>query len=1374
MHDAVQDADRADAALLDLNHEPPSCKSNLSTFLGEGHHGAVNADLRDDLVRASLVMTTVDDAGQRREAVDWFIAARPALMELVKTGAPDAVELLNSMIPFLVVLKDWSTLADQSERGRRLAVLADHLLIFTQNLGIALQHLERDVAAERMFREVVDVAERFGADGLRARALAHLGQLRRQARLYDEAADLYHRSALAYRACSDRAGEARALGDVSQMADATGYHEAAIRYAEQSRELFRGAGDLEGEARAVRALAGARMIQDRVHAAAELFDEAVALFDAVPSPSAAAEAAFAASDFLARRCGDLPGAIRFAELAEARLPEDPQVVAWRTQLETEADLRQLCAAPSRVAGERLMAARPLLRTELALTLALQLRRDCSARDRRRLDILVAHPESALAARLDAQWRWLQDLSGRTTLPDRLRGLLHRSLLDDGEQSEMLLESMIATVTADRYPAVHGLLLLLRAQAVEAGAEGRRREAIDLASAGADLLERAGADELSATALAMVGSWWRRLDGPDPRGEADEAIRALRRALRTWRRRSHPDEWARAMLSLGNVYREYPVDRRTSVLRARDRITAALTVLTLEHEPEAHATALMNLGLVWSAEELADIPGSLARAEEMLARALPLLREPGAVAACHTNLSLVLRAHVEGDRDANLDRALHHARAAQAYYDSEGSPTDRADAANAVGTVLMMRASAEGRPAPAEAVQSYRGALALVPIDRAPMAHAGIAGNLANALESWATQDAAHLAEAVRLYETAVRLFRCHGAVAEESKASRNLAYALSRLPDPDHDRIVALLDRCLAGRPVAEVPEQWVESAVDLAEALTARGRSGDAQLATDLLEGCLQLVIAGKALHQAGRVYITLGHRCGATEDWLRAAQFFREAVAEVENRYGTVVAGSGREAELSRAAGLHQDAAYALARSGRLEEAVTVLENGRARELSRLLDRDRSDIDRLRTQASRLAEEYEAAVALLADAERQQRILTPEDEAQRWQVRGMLADAQARLRSVLEAIRSLPGFADFAKRPVDAPFRAAAPEEPLCYLLTARLGSAALLVTASRDIIPCFAPLAVDVLFDTLVSAEAAYDDTVLDLLGSSFLGMVGELLTEQGVPAVVLVSTGLLGALPLHAARYHRAGRIRHLIDDADISYTPSARALLAAQDVTPSERTRLLTVRPDDALPHTVREVTAVQRLFSGPVQKLVGAGATREAVLAGFRDATHIHLACHGSYDPVQPLRSCLYLAGLDHLSALDLFDHGLLRDVQLVVASACESAVTDVARAPDEAFGLPGLLGYCGAATVVGTLWNVNDKFAALLISRFYAHYREGDTPARALARAQRWMRDAGLKDLTQFAAETGVSPGPRLVAALPQMWAPFVVIGSSRRPMQS
>lgn len=1318
-------------------------------------------------------MFTSGDARQRLAAMEWFLAVRPALTQLTEAGVPESAELLNGMIPFLVVLKDWPAVADHSERGRRLAVRADQYLIFTQNLGIALQYLERDVAAEQLSHEVVDGAGRIGEDGLRARALAHLGQLRRNARRYGEAADLYHRSALVYRACGDLAGEARAFGDVSQMLFATGHHEAAVRCAEESRELFRGTGDPEGEARAVRDLAEALMVEDRIEAAVELLDEAVALFDAVPSPSAAAGTALAASEFLARRCGNLPDAIRYAQLAEARLPVEPQVVAWRTQLETEADLRQLCAARTRAVAEQLVAQRPLLLTELALDLALQLRRDCSARERRRLDVLLAHPDSALPARLEAQWRFLQDLSGAAELPDRLRGLLRRLLLND-ERIGTVLESMITAVPADRYPAVHGFLLLQRALAIEAGARGRRREAIDWASAAADLLEQAGAEEQSAAALLMVGSWWRQLGGPDPRGESDNAIRALRRALLTYRRRTHPANWARTMLALGNAYLEYPVDRRASLRRARDRIIAALAILTIEHDPQAHATAMMDLGLVWSAEELADVPGSLAHAEEYLANALSLLEDAEKIAACHTNLSLVLRARIDGDRDANLDRALHHARAAQIFYDAEGSQVDQAQAADAVGTVLAMRAAGEGRPAPHEAIEAYRYALALVPVDQAPLIHAGIAGNLANALESSARLDAEFLAEAVRLYETAVRLFRHHGAASEECKASRNLAYALSRLFDPDHDRIVALLTRCLAARPMAEVPSQWVESALDLAEALTVRGRVGDADLVTDLLERCHQLATTGMAPAHAGRVSAALAHRYGAADDWPHAAQLFLEAVAEVENRYGTVVTGAGREAELSRAAGLHQDAAYALARCGRLEEAVAVLETGRARELGRLLDRDRSDIERLRTRAARQAEDYEAAVLLVAEAERRQRLLLPEDEAQRWQVRGMLADAQSRMGAALEAIRALPKFENFAKRPEDVPFRAASPEAPICYLLTARPGSAALLVTASREIIVCFGPLTVGILFDTLTSVEAPYDNAVLDLLGNRFLGAVGELLVKRGTPGVVLVPTGLLGALPLHAARYRRAGQTRYFIDDADVSYTPSARALLAAQGAVPSDEARLLTVRPDDALSHTVREVAAVRRLFSGRVHDLPGATATREGVLARVRDATHVHFACHGSYDPVEPLRSCLYLAGFDKLSALDLFDHDLLRDVQLVVASACESAVTDIVRTPDEALGLPGLLGYAGAAAVVGSLWRTNDKFGALLVSRFYANYRDGDTPARAMARAQRWMRDAGPGDLKQFAAETGVSAGSRHAATLPQVWAAFVVVGSSSRPVRS
>ena len=52
-------------------------------------------------------------------------------------------------------------------------------------------------------------------------------------------------------------------------------------------------------------------------------------------------------------------------------------------------------------------------------------------------------------------------------------------------------------------------------------------------------------------------------------------------------------------------------------------------------------------------------------------------------------------------------------------------------------------------------------------------------------------------------------------------------------------------------------------------------------------------------------------------------------------------------------------------------------------------------------------------------------------------------------------------------------------------------------------------------------------------------------------MGVKGVTLIPGGLLGLLPLHAARYYRDGQELCLLDEFDVTYAPSARALGAAR-------------------------------------------------------------------------------------------------------------------------------------------------------------------------------------------------------------------------------
>jgi CHAT domain-containing protein len=141
-----------------------------------------------------------------------------------------------------------------------------------------------------------------------------------------------------------------------------------------------------------------------------------------------------------------------------------------------------------------------------------------------------------------------------------------------------------------------------------------------------------------------------------------------------------------------------------------------------------------------------------------------------------------------------------------------------------------------------------------------------------------------------------------------------------------------------------------------------------------------------------------------------------------------------------------------------------------------------------------------------------------------------------------------------------------------------------------------------------------------------------------------------------------------------------------------------------------------------------------------------RQPIHLHFACHGQFDPLAPLDSGLALAAAHAqaksdgimLTLRDLLSQKWLSGTRLVVLSACQTALTEMRRTPDEAIGLPAGFLQAGAAAVIGSLWQVRNVSTTLLMERFYHHLyptRSGELqeapvkPAQALCRAQQWLR---------------------------------------------
>ena len=159
----------------------------------------------------------------------------------------------------------------------------------------------------------------------------------------------------------------------------------------------------------------------------------------------------------------------------------------------------------------------------------------------------------------------------------------------------------------------------------------------------------------------------------------------------------------------------------------------------------------------------------------------------------------------------------------------------------------------------------------------------------------------------------------------------------------------------------------------------------------------------------------------------------------------------------------------------------------------------------------------------------------------------------------------------------------------------------------------------------------------------------------------------------------------------------------------------------------------------------------------------------VHITCHGIFDEQNPLRSGLLLSDgrsrpprnpsyLERaryvLTVRDLMD--LRTDASLVTLRACSSGALSAHHAGDEFEGLTRALLDAGSATVLASLWNVDQRSSLDLLRRFYANWRSADETIpkwQALQQAQAWLLNADSEPFLRH----------------PYHWAPFVLIGDWR-----
>jgi CHAT domain-containing protein len=192
-------------------------------------------------------------------------------------------------------------------------------------------------------------------------------------------------------------------------------------------------------------------------------------------------------------------------------------------------------------------------------------------------------------------------------------------------------------------------------------------------------------------------------------------------------------------------------------------------------------------------------------------------------------------------------------------------------------------------------------------------------------------------------------------------------------------------------------------------------------------------------------------------------------------------------------------------------------------------------------------------------------------------------------------------------------------------------------------------------------------------------------------------------------------------QYLIQRQEICYAPSITVLqhCLSRPHRPLQQALLLGI-PDAAAPRVRDEIIALAQLLP-QATTLLHEEATLTALQQHAPLADVLHLACHGRFRPDNPLFSALRLAD-GWLTVQDAY--GLELNCDLVSLSACETGVSTVAPG-DELVGLARSFFAAGTASLLLSLWTVDDSSTAEFMTSFYTKLLAGHRPAAALRATQ-------------------------------------------------
>ena len=272
------------------------------------------------------------------------------------------------------------------------------------------------------------------------------------------------------------------------------------------------------------------------------------------------------------------------------------------------------------------------------------------------------------------------------------------------------------------------------------------------------------------------------------------------------------------------------------------------------------------------------------------------------------------------------------------------------------------------------------------------------------------------------------------------------------------------------------------------------------------------------------------------------------------------------------------------------------------------------------------------------------------------------------------------------------------------------------------------CDLNTAVDLSNDWL-SAEVPNDriqalQQLLDLLSHSIGDALAEFGSRNQLRHLTISPCWLLEMWPLHCLRASNGVLLADQFQT--ISYCPSLTHLARLKKRGPVPLDRFVGVGFETACANI--EIETVATCFED-ARKLLDGTASAAGLCDAAKGASIIHVAAHGSWDPVDPMRSSLHLAESD-LRPIDVMKSRSFEGVGLVFLATCFSGrFFQSFRDFKDFLGLDSIFLSAGVRSTVSTMWEVDDLVTLLLVTTFYDQLCDGRTVRDALAEATRLIR---------------------------------------------